>query len=109
MEILPLTPAQEQFIKEKGIKTFKLKDGSFDTMPNRIMAWLKDGPLRFYELAQYEIAYRDAHPGTTKGDMIPYHYSHLLPHYQYILSTLQMAGHIQKVMFNGKKAYSLPS
>ena len=108
MEIIPLTPAQIEYRDKKPMPKPKLVAGSLSTIPNRVMTHLDCyGPLRFVQLANLELGYKLFHPETIKGDMIPYHYTHLLPHFQDVLSNLQILGYIQKVYIGNIKCYVL--
>lgn len=107
MQILPLTPAQIAYKDKHKIEIPKLEDGSTKTVANRILTHLKDGPSRYTDLAYRELQFKWEHPEYIKGDMIPDEISHLNPHFQDQLSRLQILGHINKVLIDGKKCYVL--
>lgn len=109
MKVLPLTPAQKAHKAKYKIAQQKL-DGSTNTMPNRIMYWLAyHGKLRYTQLAELELKHRqdtkwESDSFTSIGNDI----RNLNPHFNSLLSDMQINGHIQKVLDENIKYYTIP-
>jgi hypothetical protein len=110
MKILPLTSAQELYKSTHKVPQQRLKNaGLCDTMPKRIITWLQlHGKLRYTELAQKELEFRQETGWQSDSfTSIGTHISNLNPHFQGLLSDMQINGHIQKVLIDNIKYYMI--